>query len=100
MDNIINFPTNTVRDWVAMERALNEALQNAQFSSTTRARIIEKMKSFYDVLEPDINFSITTPFPPGVSKDQVDAICSDLSKQARTIMSERLQAFTKRLFIG
>jgi hypothetical protein len=61
---VINFPTKTVRDWLIIERAMNESLLESQLSPPAQARLVERMKSFYETLQLDFNFTIS-PSPEG-----------------------------------
>ncbi len=99
MDNIINFPTKSVRDWLVIERAMKEALEKSAAPPTAQERIVQRMKAFYDLLDPDLNFSIPVQFPGTISNEETLAISTQVSERASSLISEKLQAFTNSLFI-
>src|SRR5262245_43140834 len=61
MDNVVNFPSKTVRDWVVIERELILQLQNAGAPPSVRDRLVEKMKAFRPILDRDFDISVPTP---------------------------------------
>jgi hypothetical protein len=98
MGDIVNFPTKSVRDWLIIERAMNEAFSRDRVSSSVQTRLVERMKSFYKLLELDFNFTINAKFPSVISQDQINAICSEIGENIGAVGSEKLQAFTHKLF--
>jgi hypothetical protein len=100
MENVVNFPTKSVRDKLIIERAMKEALEKTVLSESARTRIVENMKVFYEVLEFPFNFSVPISFPGSIPKDQRDAICSQVGEKIGAVSSEQLQAFTNKLFFN
>jgi vacuolar-type H+-ATPase catalytic subunit A/Vma1 len=98
MGEIINFPSKSVRDWATIERAMNETLSSQSVSSAFHARLVERMKSFYETMQIDFNFTIDAAFPSTISRDQVTAICSEIGEKIGVASTEKLQAFTYKLF--
>lgn len=97
--NIVNFPIKSVRDWLMIEREMKEIFLKGGVSSSVQARLIEKMKSFYELLDVEFNSSIDIVFPSILSREQTMAICSDISQKIGAASSEQLKAFTNKLFI-
>jgi hypothetical protein len=95
---VINFPTKTVRDWLIIERAMNESLLETQLSPPAQARLVERMKSFYETLQLDFNFTIKAEFPDLLSREQIGAVCMQVSEKVGMAAAEKLQAFTNKLF--
>ena len=62
MDNIIEFPTRSTRDWVTIERSLRIGLRQLNISAATEARLVDRMKTFWDTLELDFQFSFDMSF--------------------------------------
>lgn len=98
MENIINFPTKSVRDWLIVERELKQQLSGFGFPTSANNRLVQVMKDFFEILDPDFNFSIQAPFSGALSPDQRSSICADIGEQMGVLISERLQAFTQKLF--
>lgn len=98
MNNIIDFPAKSIRDWVIIERALNDALKAAGMPPQVQKRLIEKMKDFHPILDRDFDFSIPTP-PINLPADQVNAMCATIGGKLRVALKEQLNAFTQALFI-
>lgn len=96
MGEVVDFPTRSVRDWLIIERALHDALSSHQISDAVRARLTERMKSFYEFLDVDFSFSIDAEFPGVLTKAQTSAICTQIGERVQPVISEKLQAFTKR----
>lgn len=99
MAEIVNFPTKAVRDWAVIEREMRSALSQTDFSQQAQARITERMKSFYETLDPNLTFSVRAEFPRFISTEGVSALCADISEKIGATISEGLKAFTNRLFI-
>jgi hypothetical protein len=95
---LINFPTKTVRDWLIIERAMNESLLESRLSPPAQARLVERMKAFYETLQLDFNFTINAEFPSSLSQEQIGAICMQIGEKAGMTATEKLQAFTNKLF--
>jgi len=99
MDNIVTFPTKFVRDWLIIERAMNDVFSQNEISPSAQARLTERMKSFYETLQLDFNFTIEVQFPDVLSNDQARSICSQIGEKIGAASSETLQAFTNKLMI-
>lgn len=98
MSNIIEFPTKSVRDWATIEHALLEELSKNTFSPEVQQRLIDIMKSFYETLSLDFNFTMTAEFPSSLSNIQVTDICSSIAQRVGDSSGQLLQSFTKKLF--
>lgn len=97
MENIVNFPTKSVRDWLIIERALYDALKQAPVSASVEQRLVEKMKSFYQIMQRDFNFAIQ-PIEAPLPQAQLNAICSDIGKKMSVALNEQIHAFTNEIF--
>jgi hypothetical protein len=98
MENIINFPTKSVRDWVLIERTMEEEFSRLGIPLLVQIRLIENMKSFYQVLDFEFNFNTQIAFPGTIPIDNVNAICSEVGEKIGALSSKQLQIFTNKLF--
>jgi hypothetical protein len=99
VDNVVNFPAKSARDWLLIERLMAEKLSKHSISPVVQAGLIERMKAFYEILDTDLSFSIDAPSLGDVSQEQVRTFCFDIGEKIGPIMSERIYAFTQKLFI-
>ncbi|MGD0764227.1 MAG: hypothetical protein ABR929_13745 [Roseiarcus sp.] len=99
MAEIVNFPTKSVRDWLIVERALNDILSQARVSPAAHARIIDRMKAFYSTLDNDFTFSVNASFPHNITEAQAASLVSQIGEKLVVDLSEQLHAFTYKLFV-
>jgi len=99
MENVVDFPTKSVRDWLIIERTLKELLSRTRLPPDIQAGLIEKMKSFYALLDCSFAVSLNIEIPDPGGEDKAAAICSKIGEQVGARISEQLQAFTTRLLI-
>jgi hypothetical protein len=97
MGEVIHFPTRSVRDWLTIERAMDEALSNNSVSPTVHARLVERMKAFYQTLELDFRFSVDVEVPE-LSDEERRALLTEIGEKIGAVSGEKLQAFTHKLF--
>jgi len=97
MDNVINFPTKYTRDWTVIERELDKQLSEHGVSAAAKARIVERMKAFYEVIYGEFQVTFKT-MPINLPKETIDAICADIAAQLRPQITEQLQALTYKIF--
>jgi hypothetical protein len=101
MENVVEFPTKTVRDWALIERDMRASFASAGFSREVQNRLVDVMKSFWQLLNfpfnfsiPDLVIEIPVPVP---SKDQITVISSAIAQKVGELSSEQLQDFTAKL---
>mgnify|MGYP005760673829 CR=1 FL=1 len=100
MENVIQFPTQPVRDWLLIERSMNETLESHRVSEAAHSRLVKIMKEFYqETLNFKFNLSTAAEFPGTLSANEVSSICSEIGNKIGKSSSEQLQAFTKSLFL-
>lgn len=96
---VIPFPDKAGRDWAVLERAIIKECSTRRFSAQAQERLVTAMKAFYDLLDPDLNFTITATFPGYMREEDCiaiqEAIGHDISRQN----SEILQRFTNQLYV-
>jgi hypothetical protein len=98
MENVVQFPTKDVRDWAIIERAMKESFaSNGNVSSAVQTRLIERMKAFYEMVDPRLQISIdlATEVPPAAAT----ALHAEIGSKLEAILNTQLQAYTKRLCI-
>ena len=98
MDNVINFPTEFVRDWASIEREMMHQLTIAGASPQIKERLSERMKAFYELIQTDFNFSVETPHSD-IPADKLNAICTAVSEHISASLAKRLHAYTHALFV-
>jgi len=97
MDNIVNFPAKSVRDWLAIERTLKEVLAKGGAAPELQAAVIDKMKAFYDFIAAfDFSLSVNLSHPIPVSAR--DAV-AELLESLRLALGERLKEFSNTLCV-
>lgn len=100
MKNIIQFPTQLVRDWLTIEESMIDALKKLNASKVAHERIIRIMKNFFqETLNFQLNLSTTAKFPGSLSASEVSDICSEIGDNIGASSSKQLQTFTKALFL-
>jgi hypothetical protein len=77
-----------MRDYLTNEGTL-DSVQNA---------LVETMREFWKLLDPDLNFTISIGFPSTMSAIDQAALRDDIGRQISTVTTQRTQAFTNRLF--
>lgn len=91
MENIIVFPTKSIRDWVIVERSMRDAFATANIPEQVHKTVIERMKSFWNILDFDLNLS----FDVNLS----DPYLPQMTDNIRIVLKEQINAFTSRLFL-
>ncbi len=99
MGDVVIFPVKPVRDWTTISRKMEKALSESGASVAVRSRITEQLKSFYELLKIDFRTPLEANFPVSLTKEQADAILSDIVKKVGIAFEERLQSFTEDLFV-
>ena len=56
-DKIVPFPTKAVRDWIGVERQIDELLANIGLLPEAKLRIKERLKTFNDMLAVTFDLS-------------------------------------------
>ena len=97
-NNIVNFPTRSVREWLIIERALNEELAKLGVPPAVHSRVLERMKAFFQVMDVSFNFTSNIAIPGAVSQDQIAAICSGAQEHLGAQISEQIHDFTNKIF--
>lgn len=99
MESIIQFTTQSVRDWLSIESTMNEALAKLSVSAAVHQRLVGAMKAFLqETLNFKIDLSISAEFPSSLSTAEVSEICSQIGIKIGQSSSEQIQSFTKSLF--
>lgn len=99
MDNVVNFPTKSVRDWLIIEKAMYEALESAPVATSVKGRLVDRMKAFYEFAKKDFDISVQATFPVSLTKSQTDAISAEIGEKIGAAFGEQLQAFTSKLCV-
>lgn len=99
MADVVAFPTKAVRDWIIIERELNNVLSTAGLSTDSMTMITERMKAFYETLDAKFDLSGSVSIPGPLSAAQLSAILNAINVDIGRKCSEQLQAFTNRLFM-
>jgi hypothetical protein len=97
VENVVNFPAKSVRDWLIIERGIKEELEIQNIPLDVRTRIIDGMKSLHEICDFPSDFQISVAFPNKLSQAEITSICSDIGEKVGAIFSERLQALTERI---
>lgn len=98
-EKIIQFPTKSVRDWETIRRALLKEIIKHGASQTAQDRILERLKSFYEIVDFEFNISMDFVFPDTISTEDMSIISTGVGEQLGPIFGKQIQAFTKRLYI-
>jgi hypothetical protein len=99
MENVVQFPTKAVRDWASLERTLKDLLGQAGVSQACKDRITERMKAFWEQLDPKMDLAFDVRATPPVDAAQLHAILWGVSDTIGEKCGTQLQAFTNSLFI-
>jgi hypothetical protein len=97
-DNVVQFPTQSVRAWAIVEREIKAALVDVEAPLVAQEHLLQKMKAFHDILHPDFSFSVSIPVV-GAPASVVSAICTDLGNKLQIGVGEKLKALTNTLLI-
>ena len=95
---IIEFPMQTVRDWEAIERIIIEHCSKNMFPPEVEDRLLGSMKSFWEILDPNLNFSLDISFPSYLRDADMLSIQDQFSSGVSRMSGEVLKSFTTRLF--
>lgn len=96
----MQFPTQSVRDSVTIERSMNDALVKLSISDAMHQRLVGVMRSFFqETLYFRINLGVSAGFPSSLSPDDVAGICLQIGQKIGDSNSEQLQSFTNPLFL-
>lgn len=87
MADILRFPTKSVRDWRIIEEALNRTLIQAGADDSTRAAIIDRMKSFCSKIAKEFDFSFDLSLP-SLTREQRDALQDSLERGVQRAASQ------------
>lgn len=98
MENVVEFPTKSVRDWLLIERTMAAEFTKLGLSEAIKERLSENMKAFYKVMDHDFRFSFDAELPSTISKDQARAIFSSIGNKTSVVLGEQIHAFTNKLF--
>lgn len=96
MDNIIEFPTKSVRNYSEIERGLREVLHRAGATESITNTVLQNMDEFIRLLSFDFNFSI-----PVESASALECQFNDFNKAfiefIRKLLAERLNMEVRRI---
>lgn len=99
MENIIQFPTKSVRDWLVIEQSMNDGLSSLGMSEAVHQRLVKIMKAFWqETLSFQFNLSTTIIFPDPLSRDEVSSICSQLGKNIGVLVRSNSKILQKSYF--
>jgi len=98
MGDIVSFPVKLVRDWLIIERAMNDAFIQNRTPEAAQNRLKEQMKSFYEIMHGEIDLNFDVEFPPGISREQAALVSSRIREKGSLALEEQLHAFTHKLF--
>jgi hypothetical protein len=100
MAEIISFPTRSVSEWAILERGLHDALTEQGVSDTARARLIERMKSFYGNFQNlEFSLSVNAEYPKIIPREQAHGMFAQFGQKIGADVSKKLQEFTYGIFI-
>ena len=90
VDNVIVFPTKSIRDRAEIERAILDVLQESGASPEETETIITNIKEFLELLELDFKFS----FPDAIEyavQEQFKDFSAALHERTNRLIFERLK---------
>lgn len=62
LENVIQFPTRSVRSWNSIRQITDEQLIKSGMPEFGRKRVIENMKKLFDALDVTLTFTPEIPF--------------------------------------
>lgn len=89
MSQIIEFPTQQVRDWAAIEKSLVPILCKADMPQEAQAELLARMKSFTELLQMQFAFSIPAGCPAEINSE-IDRLAIALQERSNRLIMERL----------
>ena len=89
MSHIIEFPTQQIRDWATIERALVPTLRKADMPQEAQTELLARMKSFTELLQMQFAFSIPAGCPDEVNSE-IDRFAIALHERSNRLIMERL----------
>lgn len=89
MSEIIEFPTQQVRDWATIEGALLPILRKADMPKEAQAELLTRMKSFTELLQMQFAFIIPADCPAEVNRE-IDRFTVALHERSNRLIMERL----------
>ena len=98
-NTVVQFPSKSVREWTTIERSMVEALEECGVSEQAKKLIVANMKEFWETLKHPFDYTIQIALPGKISPEEADVIRQDIATKVGSAHSERLQAFTNKLFI-
>jgi hypothetical protein len=96
VENVIEFPTKSVRDRASLERAIRDGLNDEGLPPKNIETVIANMSGFIDALCFDFNFSISTADAISISR-QMHEFQSLLDSRTNALISERVKMEVLRL---
>ena len=94
--NVINFPTEAVRDWVLVEKSIKNIMQQADASPEMIKEVCGRMKEIWEKYKIEFKFSVELPtlsnFPEALRKEIDESL-----KKAFETFAEQIHEYTSQV---
>lgn len=87
MDNVMNFPTQAIRDKVIIERTLKGLLLDSPLEPNEQEELTRRCLAIWEKYQHSFPLQFSLPFPPSLTQSEIDEI--NLS------LNESVQCFAK-----
>lgn len=92
--NVIEFPTRAVRDWVVMERTIQEIMQEGGGSTEMIKEVCGRMKETWEKYNTQFGFALELPqLPPVLAR----AINDSVQKAIKDLV-DQIHEYTSKIF--
>lgn len=85
MDNIVNFPTQAIRDKAIIERTLEGLLQDLPLEQTEQEELKLRCLAIWEKYQHSFPLEFSLPFPSSLAQSDIDKINLSLQQSAHRI---------------
>lgn len=91
MNNVHNFPTKAIRDWIEISKLVLEMAEKIGLTKDEKNILITRIKPFYELLQIEIRFSLDAfPFSEEI-KNQLDEFAKELQERSNKLLFDRIK---------
>lgn len=96
MDNVVKFPTKSIRDRANLERQIQAGLNDEGLPRKASEIVISNMSGFIDALCWNFEFAFSTTDPTAINK-QIEEFQSLIDCQTNALIRERVMMEVRNL---